>query len=281
VLTLAVAAAGIWLYAARTPAAWIVASVIAVLWCVSGGAKLIFWIDEVRSQAAGAAYERAHRHTLAGDTIVDTMHLPAGTVVVTNGNFHIVSVELSKPAVLFGVPLKDTVGLRDAKLDGSQTLHVDAAIDDVPCAADSPVSFDSGKLTSCRLARPSTIGGVPCRGYIDIHAGFLGCELAASYEKYGVTWYEGTDVRGGEEYMTFTIGSRAPSLHVYGSPLTQGTIVVYRNGKIDMVTFITPLRYRGCAIAHVERRDGAMTADVEGPCSLRALPNGRIPVPDL
>jgi hypothetical protein len=276
-----VAGAGIWLYVARrSRAAWIVASIIAVPWCVSAGTMLIFWIDAARSDAASVAYDRAHRHTLSSDTIVSGMQLPAGTVVVTDDRFHISRLELSKPTVLFGVPLTGAAGLRDAKLDGSQTLQHDATIDGLPCAADSDVSFDGGHLTDCRLTRPSTIGGVPCRGYVTIHANFLGCELAKPYRRYGATWYEGTDVRGNDDYMTFTIGSHTPSLRVYGSTLPQGTIVVYRNGAIAMVTPSTPLHYRDCAITRIERRDGAMTAELERPCSLHSLPNGRVSVPN-
>ncbi len=281
-LTIAAAGAVIWLYLARTSrAARVVAIIIGLPWVVSAGLNLWLRIDAVRSHAAGVAYERAHRQTLASDTVVSGMHLPANTVLVTDDAFHLSSVELSKPTVLFGVPLQDTVSLSDAKLDGSQTLQHDATIDGLPCAADASTSFANGRLTNCKLAHPAMVRGVPCRGYVTIQEDFLGCELATPYQKYGATWYEGTDVRGNDDELTFTVGSRPSSLHVYGSPLSQGTMVVYQKGAIAMLTLNTPLRYRGCTITSIERRDGAMTGEVDGNCSLRALPNGRVSLPNL
>jgi hypothetical protein len=282
-LTIAAAGAVIWLYLARTSrAARVVAIVIGVPWVVSAGSNLWLQIDAARSHAAGVAYERAHRQTLASDTVVSGMHLPANTVLVTDDAFHLSSLELSKPTVLFGVPLQDTVSLQDAKLDGSQTLQHDATIDGLPCAADgASTSFANGRLTNCKLAHPATIRGVPCQGYVTIQEDFFGCELAAPYQRYGATWYQGTDVRGNDADITFTIGSRPSSLRVYGSPLSKGTMVNYQNGAVAMLTLNTPLRYRGCTITSIERRDGAMTGEVDGPCSLRALPNGRVALPNL
>ena len=281
-LTIAAIGAAIWLYVARTSrAAWVIASIIAVAWCISAGTNLFFRIDAARTDAASAAYDRAHQHTLTNDSVVNGMRLPAGTVVVTDDSFRISSLELSKPTALFGVPLKDMVSLRDAKLDGSQTLQRDATVDGLPCSADDGVSFDGGHLTNCRLVHPTTVRGVPCQGYVAIHVNFLGCELATPYHRYNVTWYQGTDVRGNDADLTFTIGSRTSSLRVYGSALSKGTMVVYHDGTIAMVSFITPFHYRGCAITHIERRDGAMTADLESPCSLHPLPNGRVSVPNL
>jgi hypothetical protein len=281
-LTIAALAAGIWVcFARHSHLAWIVAILVAIPWLISAGANAYGRIDDARSRASMEAYDRAHRKTLPNDAVVDGMHLAAGTVLVTDDAFKLSSLELSKPAVLFGVPLTGTVGLLDGKLHGSQTLQYDTVVDGLPCASDS-VSFDHGSLTDCRLTRPTTIGGVPCTGYVNIHAGFLGCVLAEPYNRYGVTWYAGTDVRGGDDYLTFTIGPRSPSLRVYGSPLQQGTIVVYRRGTIASVTFLNaPIRYRGCTITALERRDGGMTAEVNGPCSLPALPNGRVSVPNL
>ncbi len=281
-LTIAAAGAAIWLYLARTSRiAWVVAIVVAVPWVISAGANLMFRIDAARTQAFSVAYDRAHRQALAADTVVSGMHLPAGSVLVTDDANHLSSVELAKPTILFGVPLKDTVSLQDAKLEGSQTLQHDATIDGVPCSGDSDVSFENGRLTDCLLAHPATVDGVPCRGYVTIKPNFHGCVLAAPYQRYGATWYPGTDVRGGGDDITFTIGSRTSSLRVYGSSLSQGTMVVYGNGAIAMITFIAPLRYRGCTITHVERRNGRMTADVDGPCSLPSLANGRVSVPNL
>ncbi len=254
---------------------------IAIPWTLSAGANLYFRISEARSHAAGVAYDSAHRRVLASDTIVDGMHLPAGTVVVTDDAFHLSSLELPKPTVLFGVPLSGTVTLQNAKLDGSETLERDATIDGLPCAADGGVSFGGGQLSNCRLVRPTTIRGVPCRGYVDIQADFLGCELAEPYRRYGQTWYEGTDARGSDAYFTFTIGARPSTLRVFGSPLSPGTMVVYGNGSIAMISPSAPLHYRGCAITHIERRDGVMTADVDGRCSLPSLANGRVSVPNV
>jgi hypothetical protein len=282
-LTIAAVGVVIWLCLARTSrAARIVAVIVGLPWVISAGSNLWFRIDDARSHAAGLAYERAHRQTLASDTVVSGMHLPANTVLVTDDAFHLASLELSKPTVLFGVPLQDTVSLHDAKLDGSQTLQHDATIDGLPCAADdNSTSFTNGRLTDCKLAHPATIRGVPCQGYVTIQEDFLGCALAAPYQRYGATWYPGTDVRGNDADITFTIGSRPSSLRVYGSPLSQGTMVSYKNGAIAMFTFITPLRYRGCTITSIERRDGIMAGQVDGPCSLRALPNGRVALPNL
>jgi hypothetical protein len=280
-LTIAALAAGIWVCVARhSHLAWIVACIVAVPWLISAGGNAYARIDDARSRAASEEYDRVHRQTLASDTVVNGMRLPAGTVLVTDDHLKLSSLELSKPAVLFGVPLAGTVGLHGGKLQGSQTLQHDAIIDGLPCSSDS-VSFDEGRLTDCRLTHPTTINGVPCEGYVNIHAGFLGCVLAASYDRYGVTWYAGTDVRGGDDYLTFTIGARSPSLRVYGSALPQGTIVVYRNGRIDSVTLHSPLRYRGCTITGLERRDGIMTAEVTGPCALRPIGNGRVAVPEI
>jgi hypothetical protein len=281
-LTIAAAGATIWLCLARTSrAARIVAVIVGVPWVVSAGSSLWFRIDDARSRALGAAYDRAHRQTLASDTVVSGMHLPANTVVVTDEAFHLSSVELSKPTVLFGVPLQDRVTLSDAKLDGSETLQHDATIDGLPCAADGGASFTKGRLTNCKLAHPATIRGVPCGGFVTIQEDFFGCALAAPYQKYGTTWSEGTDVRGNDGDLTFTIGTRPSSLRVYGSSPSQGTMVGYQNGVLTAVTFITPLHYRGCTITSIERRNGAMTGVVDGACSLRALPNGRVMLPDL
>jgi hypothetical protein len=122
---------------------------------------------------------------------------------------------------------------------------------------------------------------VPCRGYVAIDGTFVGCELAAPYARYGVTWNEGTDARGDDGYRTFTIGARAPSLRVYGSPLTQGASVVYRNGSIELITPSGLLHYRGCAFAQLERRDGVMTGQPNGTCALPALTNGRVRLPNV
>ena len=276
------AGAGIWLYVARTSrAARIAAIVVAILWSASTGLNLYFRVSEARAHAAGDAYTNAHQHTLASDAVVSGMHLPAGTVVVTDDDFHISSLELAKPTVLFGIPLTGTVALHDGKLDGSQTLQRDATIDGLPCAADSDVSFDGGRLSSCRLTRPTTIRGVPCDGYVNVGAGFLGCKVAHAYRRYDTTWNEGTDVRGNDAELTFTIGPHGSSLRAYGSPLPQGSMVVYRNGAIAMITPSAPLHYRGCSLTHVERRNGAMTADVDGPCSLPSLATGRVRVPNV
>jgi len=251
------------------------------LWSASAGLNLYFRISDARANAAGAAYTSAHQRTLASDAVVGGMHLPAGTVVTTDDAFQLSSLALSKPTVLFGVPLQGTVTLRDGKLDGSQTLQHDATIDGLPCAADSDASFDDGRLTSCRLTHPAAIRGVPCRGYVDVRGGFLGCQVAQTYRRYGVTWNEGTDVRGSDDDVTFTIGPSGSSLRVYGSSLPQGSMVVYHDGAIAMISPSTPLHYRGCTLAHVERRNGVMTADVNGACSLPPLPNGRVTVPNV
>jgi hypothetical protein len=281
-LTIAVVVAGTWVFfARRSRIAWVVASVIAIPWLISAAGNVYAQIDNARTQRFSEAYDRSHRKTLTSDSVVSGMDLPAGTVLVTNDSFQLSSLELSRPSVLFGVPLTGTVSLSNARLDGSQTLQHDATIDGLPCAASDGVSFQNGRLTDCRLTRTTTIDGVPCGGYVAIHAGFLGCVLAKPYNKYGATWYEGTDVRGGDDYITFTPGSRAPSLRIYGSPLPQGTIVVYRNRAIDSVTLNAPLHYRGCTITSLERRSGGMTAEVDGRCSLPALPNGRVSVPNF
>ena len=281
-LTVAMAGTGIWLYVARTSrAARIAAIVAAILWSASAGLNLYFRVSDARAHAAGDAYTNAHQRTLASDAVVSGMHLPAGTVVVTDDDFHLASLQLSKPALLFGVPLQGTVGLHDGALDGSQTLQRDATIDGLPCAADSDVSFAGGRLSSCRLSHATTIRGVPCGGYVNVGDAFLGCEVAQAYRRYGTTWNEGTDVRGNDGELTFTIGPHGSSLRVYGSSLPQGSMVVYRNGAIAMITPGAPLHYRGCALTHIERRNGAMTADVDGPCSLPSLPNGRVTVPNV
>ena len=188
-LTIAAAGAVVWVcLARRSRAAWIVAVLIALPWLVSAGANVWLRIDAARTQAFSAAYDRAHSRTLATDSVVAGMHLPAGTIVTTDENFKISSLELGAPAVLFGVPLKGTVTLRDAKLDGSETLERDATIAGLPCAADGGASFSDGRLTSCRLARATTIAGIPCSGYVTVQPDFLGCVLAAPYVRYGVTW---------------------------------------------------------------------------------------------
>ena len=46
------------------------------------------------------------------------MHLPAGTVVITDDGFEISSLELSRPTMLFGIPLTGTVGLHDGNSTG-------------------------------------------------------------------------------------------------------------------------------------------------------------------
>ncbi len=281
-LTVAVAGAGIWLFAARrSRIARIVAIVAGAAWVLSASIQLYAFADGTRAQAAGAAYDRAHRRTLASDTTIDGMQLPAGTVVVTGERDRIASLELPGPAVLFGVPLAGTVELRDGKLEGSQTLARDATIDGLPCAAVDGASFEGGRLTDCRLARPATIRGVPCRGYVTVHADFLGCELARSYRRYGTAWHAGTDVRGGGNEATFTIGSHGPGPLLYGSHLPAGTMVVYRNAEVALISFAGPFRYRGCTLAQIERRGGTVQATVQGACALPALANGRVAVPGL
>jgi hypothetical protein len=281
-LTIAAAGAVIWVcLARRSRAARIVAVLVALPWLVSAGMNLWLRIDAARTQAFSAAYDRAHQRTLATDGVVAGMRLPAGTIVTTDEKFNISSLELATPAVLFGVPLKGTVTLRDAKLDGSETLARDATIAGLPCAADGGASFDDGRLTGCRLAHAATIAGIPCRSFVNVQPDFFGCELAAPYARYGATWSEGTDVRGNDDDRTFTIGARASSLRVYGLPLPQGTMVVYHKGAIAMVTLTSALSYRGCKIARLQVDRGVTTADVDGPCSLRALANGHRAVPNI
>jgi hypothetical protein len=280
-LTIVAAAAAIWVFLARkSRVAWIVAGVVAIPWVLSAAGNVYVLISNARTQQFSAAYDRAHLRTLANDEVVSGMQLPAGTVLRTSENFQLTSLELSKPALLFGVPLTGTVTLHDGKLDGSQTLQRDATIEGLPCAADGGATFGDGHLSDCRLAHPATIRGVPCRGYVTIHADFLGCELATPYVRYGVTWYPGTDVRGNEADLTFTVGSQSPSLRVLGSSLPKGTMIGYRNGTIDSIALNT-FHYRGCTLTAIERRNGVMTAEVDGPCSLPALPNGRARVPNL
>jgi hypothetical protein len=276
-LTGAAVLAAFWLW--RKPASWIAriaGAIVFICWVLSGGTLLMVAIDRART---GAQYEselRARQTKVQQSAVVAGIRLPAETVVThaQNDPSDIVAVDVPVPIQIHGVPVTGHVPLDGGLLSGDVTLARDAIVDEVPCSAQQPIRMDSGKLVTCRMSRPSRVRGIPCSGDVDLQVGVV-CVLVADYSRFGYTWRAQTKVTDFGDMVWFNVGSRPPSLYVFGSLLAAGTTVQFQNGRIVSIDLQgKPAHFEDCTIDLIMVQNGVVGGRNVGDCRLPPLPTG-------
>jgi hypothetical protein len=266
-LTALAAASAIWLWRKGSRlAVRIITIPVFVLWMVSASLNVYGLIDNWRSRAHDAAELRSRQHTVTEPTRIGGIMLPPKTVVTrryAGDPENVEALDLAEPADVHGIPLIGRVEFDEAgRIHGTVTLAHDAAIGGIPCSASSSAMVLNGKLSSCTLARPHTVNGVPCRRQLDVTVG-VECTLAAHYERFGVVWPPQTFIDDSplEGKTWFTTGPAAPSLRVLGTALPEKSVVMYVNGQLSNITLGAPFIRSGGNTINVIDVNGN---DVEG-----------------
>jgi hypothetical protein len=280
-LTAAAAAALLWLLQRRrSTAARIVTVVALLLWGASAVTNILVFAEQARNAADYRASLRARQTTLPKAAILEGMHLPAGTVV-THGDFSsdVAAIDVPHAVVIGGVPIVGHAGISDAKLDGEVTLARDVRIGQASCSAKEPARFDSGALTTCTLAQPSRIHGIPCSGDIDLQNGVV-CTLAGDYRRYDVVWKARTKVTDYGDLVWFHVGDVAPSLRLFDIPLATDAEVQFQNGRIASIDLRSkPVSFRGCNFNLILAQGGSLLGQTTGVCALPTVPPGYVRLP--
>jgi hypothetical protein len=239
------------------------------LWLLSGCTNLGTILHRAQVQAQYLSDLRARQRTLATDSVVAGMRLPAGTVVTHDVySSDIVALDLPVATEVRGVPLKGHVGMSNGGLDGEVQLSRDARIKGIPCAAGASLRFESDKLVECELSQPSRIRGIPCEGSLALEPGIV-CTLAFNYSRFGYMWRAQTKITDYGDLVWFRVGANPPSLYVLGSPLPADAEVQFTNGRIASVDVRNkPARFRGCTIGLILVSGGKVTGQAVGACTI-------------
>lgn len=282
-LTAAAAAALLWLLRRRASiAARIVTIVALLLWSASVFANILSLISQARNAADYQASLRARQTTLHSPAIVGGMRLPAGTVVTrgsTEFSNDVAAIDVPHAVAIGGIPIVGHAGIADAKLDGEITLARDVVVGQASCSANEPARFDSGVLTTCTLAHPSRIHGIPCSGSVDLKNGVV-CTLSGYYRRYGVVWREQTRVTDYGDLVWFHIGAIAPSLRLFDTPLNDDVEVQFQNGRIASIDVRNkPVLFRGCSFDLILAQKGSLLGQTTGVCTLPTVPPGYVLLP--
>jgi hypothetical protein len=281
-LTLAAAASLLWLQRRASIAARIVTVCALVLWSASALTNIMVLVAQAQNAAAYRTSLRERQVTLHSPTVVDGMHLPAGTVITRSSPDRfgvVVAVDVPSAVTVRGIPVVQHAGVDEGKLDGEVTLARDVRIGEAWCSSRQPARFGSGALIECTLARTSRIRGIPCTGTIDLQNGVV-CMLASAYHRYGIVWRAQTKITDFGDLVWFHVGGTAPDLLLFGLPLPVDAEVQFQNGRMASIDVRSkPASFRGCKFELILVRRTSLFGQTTGVCSLPAVPPDGVALP--